>query len=270
MVSTGSGGDGRWQQQAHSQGPPAPFGPPVPPPPADWPPRGSPEWGRAVDARFQAQHGPPKAPPARFLGQDPAPGESPLLQPAPKAAAPPRPGEPMHVPLAGPGSVQFHAPAYGQGARQGYKGKGKGTHGRRPAGGLSAGSKFALPHWAVRAGDRRGDGSIMIVDTRDKRLISPHQGWVAYEISANSQEDPNTRTESRRVDRPSAGYYFSMFCCYTLKTFKIVVSINMETAKAYQAPQYSPEVLAVLAQEAFQPVSYPSIVSDETPLICDL
>ena len=111
---------------------------------------------------------------------------------------------------------------------------------------------------------------MLIVDTRDRRLISPHQGWSAYEISANSQEDPNTRTESRRVDRASAGYYFSMFCCYTLKTFKIVVSINMETAKAYQAPQYGPEVLEVLSQEAFQPVSWPTILSDETPLIADL
>ena len=63
-----------------------------------------------------------------------------------------------------------------------------GGRGARPATWAAAHdpANATIPHWLARVGDRDEDGSIMMVDNRDGRVVSPFQGFTPLEISENS------------------------------------------------------------------------------------
>ena len=54
--------------------------------------------------------------------------------------------------------------------------------------------------------DTNENGSILILDKRDERLISPFQNWLIDEIMSNAASSMNVLTELDQVMPPSSGY----------------------------------------------------------------
>ena len=59
-------------------------------------------------------------------------------------------------------------------------------------------------------------GSILVLDKRDERLISPFQNWLIDEITSNAASSINVLTERDQVMPPSSGYHCTLFANYTL------------------------------------------------------
>ena len=58
--------------------------------------------------------------------------------------------------------------------------------------------------------------SLLIIDNRDDRVVSPFQNWLAQEIMSNAASSINVLTERDQVLTPSSGYHCSLFANYTL------------------------------------------------------
>ena len=70
--------------------------------------------------------------------------------------------------------------------------------------------------------DHPEDTSVIVVDNRDERMISPFQNWLVSEIMTNSASSINVITERDQVMPPSSGFHLSLFANYTLDGVKAV------------------------------------------------
>ena len=59
--------------------------------------------------------------------------------------------------------------------------------------------------------------SLLVVDNRDERLISPFQNWLVDEIMSNAAGSINVLTERDQLMPPNSGYPCCVFANYTLK-----------------------------------------------------
>eukprot|EP00435_Cladocopium_sp_Y103_P030439 s708_g7.t1 len=64
------------------------------------------------------------------------------------------------------------------------------------------------------------DQSIIVVDTRDDRMVSPFQTWLVSEIMSNAASSINVLIERDQVMPPSSGYHIALFANYTLDGIK--------------------------------------------------
>eukprot|EP00439_Symbiodinium_sp_Y106_P002378 s4904_g1.t1 len=71
--------------------------------------------------------------------------------------------------------------------------------------------------------------SIIMVDTRDERIVSPFQAWLVREIMTNSSSSVNVLTERDQVMPPNSGYHLSLFANYTLDGVKATVAIAIDS-----------------------------------------
>ena len=72
------------------------------------------------------------------------------------------------------------------------------------------------------------DQSIIVIDKRDDRMVSPFQTWLVSEIMANAAGSINVLTERDQVMPPNSGYHVALFGNYTLDGIKVVVAISIE------------------------------------------
>ena len=70
--------------------------------------------------------------------------------------------------------------------------------------------------------------SIIMVDDRDDRIVSPFQAWLVREIITKSANSVNVLTDRDQVTPPSSGFHLSLFTNYTLDGVKasFVVSVD--------------------------------------------
>jgi len=55
------------------------------------------------------------------------------------------------------------------------------------------------------------DTSIIMIDNRDDRMVSPFQAWLVSEIMANAASSINVLTERDQVMPPNSGFHLSLF-----------------------------------------------------------
>ena len=75
-----------------------------------------------------------------------------------------------------------------------------------------------FPHFLESIAECEDDDrktSIIMVDTRDERIVSPFQAWLVREIMTNSSSSVNVLTERDQVMPPNSGYHLSLFANYT-------------------------------------------------------
>ena len=77
--------------------------------------------------------------------------------------------------------------------------------------------------------DHPEDTSVIVVDNRDERMISPVQNWLVSEIMTNSASSINVITERDQVMPPSSGFHLSLFANYTLDGVKAVLVVSIES-----------------------------------------
>ena len=115
-----------------------------------------------------------------------------------------------------------------RGYDQGRRGQGgQGGRGWTPAyssGDYGAGSNAHNPYEvqmprfleAITDATHAEDQSIIVVDKRDDRIVSPFQSWLVSEIMSNAASSINVMTERDQVMPPNSGFHVALFGNYHL------------------------------------------------------
>ena len=140
------------------------------------------------------------------------------------------------------------------------------TGGRSGGGGGHPGAhnpyEIQLPRFlstVIHHEDQTDWSSIMMVDKRDDRLVSPFQAWLVSEIMANSASSINVLTERDQVMPPSSGFHMSLFANYTLDGIKVVLAVSLDSQTGSMCGGWDPPTARALAHPAFQPFSWPML-----------
>ena len=168
---------------------------------------------------------------------------------------------------------------WGRGAGSGYGGGGYGGGYRRQNRGAFPQPQPAhdpyevkLPKWCESIMTCEGDDrrtSIIMLDTRDDRMVSPFQAWLVKEIMTNSASSINVLTERDHVMPPNSGYHLSLFANYTPDGIKATIFISIDSTTAFPCGGWDTETARALAHEAFQPFSWP-VLRDSSPSYTDV
>ena len=103
------------------------------------------------------------------------------------------------------------------------------------------------------------DTSVIVVDGRDDRMISPFQNWLVSEIIMNSASSINVLSERDQVMPPSSGFHLSIFANYTLDGVKAVLVISVESDTGVPCAGWDGPTAHALSHPAFQPFSWPML-----------
>ena len=103
--------------------------------------------------------------------------------------------------------------------------------GRRDRGGPAAHNPFRVqkPDFVRQMVVEEEDetrNSLLVIDNRDDRVVSPFQNWLAQEIMSNAASSINVLTERDQVLTPSSGYHCSLFANYTLDGIKALALLD--------------------------------------------
>ena len=170
----------------------------------------------------------------------------------------------------GPGNMAQWGQQAQQGDRRGWGGRDRGdrdqwTGGRSGGGGGGYGAhnpyEVQLPKFltTVVTTDDKDWSSIMMVDKRDDRLVSPFQAWLVSEIMANSASSINVLTERDQVMPPNSGFHLSLFANHTLDGIKAVLAVSIDSTTGSICGGWDPPTARALAHPAFQPFSWPML-----------
>ena len=69
--------------------------------------------------------------------------------------------------------------------------------------------------------------SLLVVDNRDERLISPFQKWLVDEIMSNAASSIDVLPD--QVMPPNSGHHCSLFANYTLNGIEAVLVFSMSS-----------------------------------------
>lgn len=64
---------------------------------------------------------------------------------------------------------------------------------------------------------------MLILDSRDRRMQSPYQGWLLDEILVNAHGNLNVVSDRHMVRSPSSGYHMNLFMMKTLDGMKVIM-----------------------------------------------
>ena len=103
------------------------------------------------------------------------------------------------------------------------------------------------------------DTSIVVVDNRDDRMVSPFQAWLVSEIMSNAASSINVLTERDQVMPPNSGFSVALFANYTLDGIKVVLALSLESETGTTCAGWDGETAAALSHQAFQPFTWPML-----------
>ena len=129
-----------------------------------------------------------------------------------------------------------------------------------------------LPHFLESIAECEDDDrktSIIMVDTRDERIVSPFQAWLVREIMTNSSSSVNVLTERDQVMPPNSGYHLSLFANYTLDGVKATVAIAIDSQTGSPCGGWDDKTARALSHVAFQPFTWP-VLRDTSPSYTDV
>ena len=99
--------------------------------------------------------------------------------------------------------------------------------------------------------------SLLVIDNRDDRVVSPFQNWLAQEIMSNAASSINVLTERDQVLTPNSGYHCSLFANYTLDGIKAILLFSMTSTTGGPCAQWDSHASRALSHPAFQPFTWP-------------
>ena len=116
--------------------------------------------------------------------------------------------------------------------------------------------KFIEP---IAEGPEPEDQSMIVIDSRDDRMVSPFQTWLVSEIMANAASSINVLTERDQVMPPNSGFHLALFGNYTLDGIKVVVAVSIESLTGNTCGGWDASTARALSHPAFQPFSWPML-----------
>ena len=129
--------------------------------------------------------------------------------------------------------------------------------------GLNA-QNFQLPNFIQQLGARENERSVLVIDSRDKRIQSPFQGWLLDEILLNAQSGVNVLSDSQLVRSPSTGYHMNLFYVRILDGFKFILVGTMTSYGTVPAARWDEATSTVLNHKAFQPFRWPMMSNESS------
>jgi len=129
-----------------------------------------------------------------------------------------------------------------------------------------------LPHFLQSIAECEDDArktSIIMVDSRDDRIVSPFQAWLVREIMTNSSSSVNVLTERDQVMPPNSGYHMSLFANYTLDGIKATIAITIDSHAGAPCGGWDDMTARALSHVAFQPFTWP-VLRDTSPSYTDV
>ena len=214
--STSGQPQGPGQSQSSSQ---AQASAPKAPPPGSAP--AGPAYGMPPGQTAQVDTDSDEAPPADFTGGFAQPSTSGHAQQFP-AAAPATQAARQVL-----GSAQKQAEKLAaQKARAKKRGGREVKWGQMP--GANA-QNWQLPPFVQQLGAKEDERSVLIIDSRDKRIQSPYQGWLLDEILLNAQSGVSILSDRQLIRSPNSGYHMNLFSCHSSKeAFEIAIASSRE------------------------------------------
>ena len=129
-----------------------------------------------------------------------------------------------------------------------------------------------LPHFLQSIAECEDDArktSIIMVDSRDERIVSPFQAWLVREIMTNSSSSVNVLTERDQVMPPNSGYHMSLFANYTLDGIKATIAVSIDSQTGAPCGGWDDMTARALSHVAFQPFTWP-VLRDTSPSYTDV
>ena len=121
-----------------------------------------------------------------------------------------------------------------------------------------------LPEHISQVGSGHDERSVLILDSRDRRMQSPYQGWLLDEILVNAHGNLNVVSDRHMVRSPSSGYHMNLFMMKTLDGMKVIMCGSMTSYGSVPCGRWDSETAEVLAHETFQPFRWP-MMTEESP-----
>ena len=128
--------------------------------------------------------------------------------------------------------------------------------------GLDA-QNFQLPTFIRQLGAGQNERSVLVIDSRDRRIQSPYQGWLLDEILLNAQSGVNVLVDRQLVRSPNKGYHLNLFYVRTMDGFKFTLVGSMTSYGTVPAARWDADTGKIMVHPAFQPFRWP-MMTDES------
>ena len=127
---------------------------------------------------------------------------------------------------------------------------------------------FQLPPFIQKLGALENERSVLVMDSRDKRIQSPFQGWLLDEILLNAQSGINILSDGKLIRSPNSGYHMNVFYVRTLDGFKFILVGCMTSYGTVPCARWDANTGSVMAQR-FKPFRWP-MMTDESSTWVDV
>ena len=122
---------------------------------------------------------------------------------------------------------------------------------------------FQLPPFIQQLGAKTNERSVLVIDSRDRRIQSPYQGWLLDEILLDAQSGVNVLGDRQLVRSPNTGYHLNLFYVRTLNGFKFILVGSMTSYGTVPCAYWDDHTGSVMNHQAFQPFRWP-MMTDES------
>ena len=123
-----------------------------------------------------------------------------------------------------------------------------------------------MPRFLQRIG-ATGDPTVMCLDTRDGRIVSPFQHEHPFVIEVNAEAGINRLTEHNETLAPNAGVYFTLYNVVTTNTHKLNMVIAFDVPEGVACGLWDAASDRVLQHEAFAPFDWPKMRENSPPYV---
>ena len=123
---------------------------------------------------------------------------------------------------------------------------------------------FQLPPFIQQLGANENERSVLVMDSRDKRIQSPFQGWLLDEILPNAQCGINVLSDGKLIRSPNSGYHLNMFYVRTVDGFKVIIVGCMTSYGTVPCAKWDAPTGSVMAHPAFQPFRWPRMTNESS------
>jgi hypothetical protein len=113
-------------------------------------------------------------------------------------------------------------------------------------------------------GAKKDERSVLIIDSRDKRIQSPYQGWLLDEILLNAQSGVNILSDRQLIRSPNSGYHMNLFYVRTIDGYKFILVGSMTSYGTVPCAKWDSATGEVMKHQAFQPFRWPLMTNESS------
>ena len=125
-------------------------------------------------------------------------------------------------------------------------------------------TNYKLPHFIQQLGAGEDERSVLVVDSRDRGIRSPFQGWLVDEILLNAQNEVNILSDRQLVRQHQTGFHMNLFYVRIIDGVKLILVGSLTSYGNVPCAAWDSETSDVIAHKAFQPFRWPSMTEESS------